>query len=440
MMIRLAALLLVLALPAGLSAARAEIAIQTVTSPGGITAWLVESHDIPFAALEIRFRGGTSLDAPGKRGAVNLMTALIEEGAGDLDAQGFAAARDGLAAEFRFSSNSDDVGVSARFLTENRDQALALLRVALIEPRFDADAVERVRGQVLTGLRADEKDGEAIADRLVAARNFGDHPYATSGDGTIASVTALTRDDIVAAHRSALARDQIYVAAAGDITAAQLASLLDDLLGGLPATGAPLPGRAKLLEKGGLVVANLPGPQSVVQFVQQGIAFEDPDYFAVVILNEILGGGRFGARLMTEVRETRGLTYGIGTGLASLDHAEWLVGQFDSANEKVAEAIDVVRAEWAKIAADGVTADETDKAKAFLTGSYPLRFDGNGQIAGILVGMQMVGLTPDYPAKRNARIEAVTLADVQRVASSFFTPDKLFFVVVGQPEGVIATE
>ena len=434
MILRIACFLLALTTPL-----RAEIAIQTVTSPGGITAWLVESHDIPFTALEIRFRGGTSLDAPGKRGAVNLMTALIEEGAGDRDAQGFAAARDGLAAQFRFSSSRDDVGVSARFLTENRDQALALLRSALVEPRFDPDAVERVRGQVLTNIRSEEKDGGAIADRLMAARNFGDHPYGSSGDGTVASVTALTRDDILAAHQGALARDRIYVAAAGDITAAELGVLLDDLLGGLPAVGAPMPGRAELLPKGGLVVADLPGPQSVVQFAQKGIKFEDPDYFAAVILNEILGGGRFGARLMTEVREKRGLTYGIGTGLASLDHAEWLVGQFESANGKVAEAIEVVRAEWAKIV-DGVTAEELDSAKTFLTGSYPLRFDGNAQIAGILVGMQMVGLSADYPASRNAKVEAVTLADVQRVAKSLFTPDDLFFVVVGQPEGVVATE
>jgi len=439
MMIRLA-LMLALVLPVTLSPVRAEIAIQTVTSPGGITAWLVEEHDIPFTALEIRFRGGTSLDADGKRGAVNLMTALIEEGAGDLDAQGFAAARDALAADFRFSSNSDDVGVSARFLTENRAQALALLRSALTAPRFDADAVERVRGQVLTGLRGDEKDGEAIAGRLMRARNFADHPYGSVGDGTIESVTALTRDDIVAAHAGALARDRIYVAAAGDITAAELGALLDDLLGGLPATGAPMPGPAVLHEKGGVMVSDLPGPQSVVQFSQKGMAFEHPDYFAVVLLNEILGGSGFGARLMTEVREKRGLTYGIGTGIASQDHAQWLIGQFESANDKVAEAIEVVRAEWARIASEGVTVEELQKAQTFVTGSYPLRFDGNAQIAGILVGMQMIGLAPDYPATRNDRIMAVTHADMQRVASAFFAPDDLFFVVVGQPAGVTATE
>jgi zinc protease len=258
---------------------KAEIAIQEVTSPGGITAWLVEEHGIPFTALNIRFLGGTSLDLPGKRGAVNLMTGLLEEGAGEMDAQGFAAARDALAAEFSFRADVDGVSVSTRFLTENRDAAMALLKQALVAPRFDPDALERVRGQVLAGLRADEKDPEAIATALLDARIYGDHPYGSNGDGTIASVTALTRDDILAAHQGSMARDRIYVAAVGDITAAELGPLLDSLLGELPATGLPQPPRAVLNLTGGTVVQQFPGPQSVVQFAQGGIGFDDPDYF-----------------------------------------------------------------------------------------------------------------------------------------------------------------
>ena len=435
MMVRIALFLLALATPL-----RAEIAIQAVTSPGGIKAWLVEDHGIPFTALEIRFRGGTSLDAPGKRGAVNLMTALIEEGAGDLDSQGFAAARDALAAEFSFSSDQDGVSVSTRFLTENRDQAMALLQQALVAPRFDQVAVDRVRGQVLAGLRNDEKDQGSIAGRLARERSYGNHPYATVGDGTMDSVTALTRDDIVAAHKSSLARDRITVAAAGDITAAELGLLLDKLLADLPASGAAQPGRADMMIKSGIKLQDFPGPQSVVMFGHGGIRFDDPDYFAASLLNEIFGGGRFTARLMTEVREKRGLTYGIGTGLASYDHSEALVGQFQASNDKVAEAIDVIRAEWAKIAADGVTDAELATAKTYMTGSYPLRFDGNGTIASILVGMQIMGLTTDYPKTRNARVEAVTMADMKRVAARLFKPDDLAFIVVGEPVGVTPTE
>ncbi len=434
-MIRLALAFVLLAFPL-----QAEIKIEPVTSPGGITAWLVQDQGIPFTALEIQFRGGTSLDPAGKRGAVNLMTALIEEGAEDLDAQGFATARDGLAAEFSFRSSDDSVGVSARFLTENRAEAVALLRKALVAPRFDADAVERVRGQVLTGLRSDEKDPETLAGNAFNLKAFGGHPYGSSGDGTVETVTALTRDDIVAANKGALARDRIYVAAAGDISAADLGLLLDELLGDLPATGTPLPGRADWLLTGGVTVQDFPTPQSTILFGHQGITRNDPDFFAAFILNEVLGGSRFTARLMTEVREKRGLTYGIGSYLAPMDQAEMMIGQFASANEKAAEAIQIVRDEWAKMLANGVTAGELTATKTYLTGSYPLRFDGNGPIAKILVGMQMEGLPMDYAVTRNAQIEAVTQEDVKRVAQRLLQPDALHFVVVGQPVGVTSTK
>lgn len=433
--LRLAALIVAVALPA-----RAEIDIQTVTSPGGITAWLVEDANIPFTALEIRFRGGTSLDAPYARGAVNLMTALIEEGTGDLDSLAFAQARDALAASMSFSADEDTVAVSARFLSENRDQAVDLLRRALTEPSFDQAAIDRVRGQVLANIRSEAKDAGALASRRLKELAFGDHPYGTSGSGTEDSVSALTRDDLLAAHRAALARDRVYVAAAGDISAAELGQMIDTLLADLPENGAPLPARAPMQLAGGVTVVDFPGPQSTVLFAHEGIKRDDPDFFAASILNEILGGGRFSARLMTEVRDRRGLTYGISSFLVGYDQAELYMGQFSSANGTVREAIEVTRAEWARIAQDGVTEEELAKTKTYMTGSYPLRFDGNGRIASMLVGMQMIGLAPDYPSTRNAKVEAVTMDDIRRVAGTLYRAEDLHFVVVGQPEGLQSTQ
>ena len=437
MMVRALALmgaLICLALPL-----RAEVQIQEVTSPGGIKAWLVENHDIPFTVLNIRFKGGTSLDAAGKRGAVNLMTALIEEGAGDLDSQAFAAARDGMAAEFGFSSDSDGVSVSARFLTDTSRQATDLLHLALTTPRFDPDAIERVRGQVLQNIASNAKDPSAIASDLLSHAAFGDHPYGSSGDGTADSVQALTRDDLLAAYHAALARDRIYVAAAGDISAADLGKMLDKLLGDLPATGAAQPADVALTAKGDVITQSFPGPQSTISFYQGGITFEDPDYFAATILNEILGGNGFSSRLMDQVREKRGLTYGIDTSLAAYDHGEILAGSVATANDKAAEAMQIIREVWADVAKNGVTQKEVDDTKTYMTGSYPLRFDGNKRIASILVGMQMLGLPVTYRATRNAKVEAVTLADVNRVAASLLTPDNLTFVVVGDAKGVASS-
>lgn len=421
----------ILALPA-----LAGVSIQEVKTPGGLTAWLSESHDLPFVALEIYFGGGTSLDAPGKRGAVHLMTGLLEEGTGDLDSRGFAEARDSLAAHFSFDAGPDTLSVSARFLTENRDQAVDLLARALTAPRLDQTAIDRVREQVLSGLRSDETDPGTLANRAFDALAFGDHPYATNGEGTLASVSALTRADLVAAHKAVLARDRITIAAAGDITPAELSALLDRLLGGLPATGAPLPGRAPWNLTPGVTVIDFPSPQSVVLFGHAGLTRDDPDFFAAFLLNEVLGGGRFTARLMTEVREKRGLTYGIGTWLYAMDQAELWMGQFSASNDKVAPAIAVIREEWRRVAETGITAQELAETKTYLTGSYALRFDGNSSTAGMLAGMQLEHLPIDYAMTRNARIEAVTLEDVQRVARRLLQPDGLRFIVAGQPAGV----
>ncbi len=432
--ILLSLLLLVAALPA-----RAGVDIKEITTPGGLSAWLVEDHSIPFVALELRFRGGGSLDAPGKRGATNLMVALLEEGAADMDARAFARAAESLAADFSYSVNDDQVSISARFLTENRDQSVDLLRASLVNPRFDADAIERVRGQITSSIRSAETDPRSIASRAFDGLVFGEHPYATALDGTLESVTALTREDILAAHQGALARDRLYVSAVGDITEADLAALLDHLLGDLPATGAPRPGPAELNLPGGVKLVDFATPQSIVTFAQRGIEREHPDFFAAYILNHILGGGGFESRLMTEVREKRGLTYGVYSYLADRDSAKLWMGSVASANDRVAEAIDVIRAEWERIRSEGVTPEELQNAKTYLTGAYPLQFEGNGPIASIAVGMQMQGLPTDYIANRNDKVNAVTLDDIHRVARDLLDPEALTFVVVGQPDGLVGT-
>lgn len=416
--------------------ARAAVEIKEVVSPEGLTAWLVEEHSIPFVALEIRFRGGASLDAPGKRGAINLMTALLEEGAADRDARAFAAELEALAAQFSFDVYDDTMVISASVLTENRDAALELLRTALVEPRFDADAVERVRAQVLSIIRSDATDPNRMASERFDRIAFGDHPYASSRNGTTETVTALTREDLVAAKDHVMARDRVHVAAVGDITAEELGLLVDRLLGGLPAEGAPMPAEAEVTLSGGVEVVEFDTPQSVVIFGHEGIERFDPDFFPAYVLNQVLGDSGFSSRLMTEAREKRGLTYGIGSFLVPMDHAALYLGQFASSNERVAEAIEVVKAEWARAAAEGVTAEELEKAKTYLTGSYPLRFDGNATIAGILAGMQAEGLPIDYVETRNAQVEAVTLEDVRRVAERLLKPEQLSFVIVGKPDGL----
>jgi zinc protease len=416
---------------------RAALDIEEVTTPGGLTAWLVEDRSLPFVAIDLRFSGGSAIDPPDRPGAVNLMTALLEEGAGTRDASGFQAEAEALAARFQFRTRRDTVAISARMLTENRAESVALLRDALTVPRFDADAVERVRAQVLAGLAQDAQDPEAQASDAFFAAMFGDHPYGHPPEGNATAVAALTADDLRAAHAAALSRGNVHIGVAGDIGAEELAPLLDALLGGLPATGAPLPGPPPAPPPGGLAVMPFDTPQSVAVFGQAAIAEDDPDFIATFVINQIVGGSGFESRLMSELREKRGLTYGVYSWLAPLDGAPLWMGQVASSNATMAQAFDLIREQWADVAGGGVSQAELDAAKTYLTGAYPLRFDGKDRIASILSGMQQSGRPIDYVLDRNAMVAAVTLDDIRRVAGRVMDAEALRFVVVGQPADMV---
>ncbi|MGB7319096.1 MAG: pitrilysin family protein [Planktotalea sp.] len=415
---------------------RADVDIQEVTSPLGLKAWLVEDHTIPFMALRVGFKGGGSLDRDGKRGSISLMMAMLEEGTGDLDATQYAQAVDELAASFSFDASDDAVSISARMLSENRDQAIALLKGAIVAPNFDQDAIDRVKGQIFSMLQSDLKDPNVIARQAFDAAAFGDHPYGSSESGTPESVGALTRDDLFAAHRDTIARDRVFISAVGDITAEELGALMDALLSELPETGASMPEKVSVALTPGVTVVPFETPQSVALFGHRGINRHDPDFFAAFVASTILGGGGFHSRLMDEVRDKRGLTYGVYAYLATQDYTETVVGQLASANDRIADAIAVIKEQWTMIADKGVSQEELDLAKTYLTGAYPLRFDGNGPIANILVGMQMQGLPIDYINTRNDKVNDVTLAEINRVIKEVFLPDELHFTVVGQPEGL----
>jgi len=428
---RLIALFLLVAFPL-----RAEVDITPVTTESGLHAWLVEERSIPFVALELIFAGGATIESDAQAGAVNLMTALLSEGAGEMDAQGFAARTEELAARISFNSGRDSVSVSVRFLTEDAEAMIDHLRLALTEPRFDESAIERVRGQVLASLRRENLDPNTLASRAFARAAFGAHPYGRETNGTPETVAALDRAALLDAHQGAIARDRVFIGAAGDIAPDALAALLDRLFDGIPATGAPIPDHAEFLAGPGLDIIPFDGPQSVVAFGHDGIARDDPDFLTAFVVNEVFGGGRFGTRLMRSLREERGLTYGIGAFLSSGALGESYQGRLSTDNANVEIVIELLREEWARIARDGITAEELDRIQTYLTGAYPLRFDGNSAIASIMASMQYQGFDQDYVNIRNDLIRALTLDDVNAMAARLYDPEALFFVVVGQPVGL----
>ena len=438
MMLRSAFIALFLLLAAASPAAAIEV--QRVVSPGGIEAWLVEDHSNPIISLDMTFRGGAALDPVGKEGLANLVSGLIDEGAGDLDSQAFQGRLQDLSIRLSFSTGLDTFSGDLKTLTENRDTAFELLRLALNEARFDEEPIARIRSQILAGLARDSENPRVIVRRTLNKMLFPEHAYGRPVSGTTESVTGLTVKDLRRFTAERFARDVLVVGVVGDITAKDLARLLDETFLGLPATAAPVDLTDTTPSgKGGVVVVEKDLPQSVVVFGHEGIERADPDYYTAYVVNYILGGGGFSSRLYKEIREKRGLAYSVYTYLNPLDRAALVVGGVATQNERVSESLDLIRAEWRRMAEDGPSEEELRDAKIYLTGSFPLRFSSSGRISGMLIGMQLNYLGIDYLDRRNALIEAVTLDDARRVARRLYDADKLTVIVVGRPEGVTAT-
>jgi zinc protease len=406
--------------------------IQRVVSPGGIEAWLVQDATVPLIAMDFAFAGGTAQDPKAKPGVANLTTRLLDEGAGELDDQAFRARLEQRAIELDFSAARDTTRGSLRTLKENRDEAFSLLKLAVTAPRFDVEPLERIRTQVLSSLRRETTSPNSISNRRWWETSFPDHPYAMQGSGTLESVPTITPDDLRGHVKRVLARDRLKIAVVGDIDAATLGRTLDDVFGSLPAKGdlVPVP-HARPAGLGKRVDVPLDVPQTVITFGGPGIPRSDPDFMTAFVLNFIVGGSTFSSRLYKEVREKRGLAYSVSTSLTWLEATELFVGGTATRSDRSEEAIATILDELKKFAAEGPTQLEVDEAKSYLKGSQMLALDTSSKIASLLVQYQLDNLGIDYIERRNAMIDAVTLADAKRVAKRLLS-DGMLFTVVGR--------
>jgi zinc protease len=390
--------------------------------------------------MKFTFAGGASSDPVGKEGLTHFITGMLDEGAGPFDAAAFQARREDLAVKMSFDASLDHFEGTLQTLSKNRDAAFDLLKTAITSPHFDQAPFERVRQQYLISARGNEEDPERISSNAWMKAAFGDHPYARDSEGTVQSIGAITPDDLRARHKQLFTRKGLLVSVVGDIDEETLKQLLDQTFGALPNTDPP-PSPADVSAAAGPTIRIIDRdiPQSIITFGHDGIKRDDKDFIAAYVMSFILGGGGFGSRLTDEIREKRGLTYGVGTGLYPLDHAGVFLGSVGTRNDKAKETIDVAIDVMRRFAEEGPTAAELEEAKTYLTGSYALRFDSNSKIAGQLLSIQEENLGIDYVTKRNDLVNAVTLEDVKAQAKRIIAPGKLIITIVGRPQGVSAT-
>lgn len=429
-------LILFFALVLSVRAAQA-VEVQRVTSPSGIEAWLVEDHTNPIVAMRFAFRGGAALDPGDKVGLAHMAASTLDEGAGDLDSQAFQGRLEDLSITLKFSADKDVFGGTVTTLSQNTDETFRLLGLALTQPRFDAEPVNRIRGQIEASLRSEAEDPNAVASKALAARLYPNHPYGRPAMGTLEGIAAVTAADLKQFAAERLARDNLVVGIVGDVTPARVKVLLETAFAVLPEHAKPwtvADVTPRTTAETQVIVK--PVPQSVILLAQAGLKRDDPDFYTAYVMNHILGGGGFTSRLYNQVREVRGLAYSVGSYLYPMDHSALILVSAGTANARVAETLSVVREEWRKIVDQGVTDEELNDAKTYLTGSFPLRFSSSDRIARILVGMQLDNLGIDFLDRRNDQVQAVTRDAVNKLAATLLDTAHLVAVVVGQPEGL----
>ena len=409
--------------------------IQKIKSPGGIEAWLVEEHAVPMMAMRFAFDGGSSQAPEGKEGLANFLTAMMDEGAGDLVSRDCQERMEDISMRMRYEEAKDAFYGNFETLTANRAEAVELLKLAINKPRFDKDAVDRIRQQLQAALVYAARDPNKVALEKWYASAFKGHAYARPANGTAETVGAISGEDLESYRARVFAKDTLKVVAVGDITAEELGKLLDEVFGGLPDKADLHPVSKTEPVSGGLQeVFEMNVPQSVAVFGLGAMERKDPDFMPAFILNQILGGGGFASKLMEEVREKRGLAYSVYTYVYPYQHASIFSGAVATRNDAIGQSLEVIRGELKKMADEGPSQKDLDDAKSYLTGAYALRFDTNSKIASQLLGLRMDNFGPEYVDERNAMIEAVTLEDIKRVAKRLLDTNDLIVTIVGKPE------
>lgn len=419
--------------------AASAMTIEKIVSPSGIEAWLVREQAVPLVTLNYSFHGGTSQDAADKAGAATLAASLLDEGAGDLDAKTFHERLENHAIELSFQVGRDEFHGSLRSLNEHRAEAFDLLRLALTAPRFEPEAVERMRRQAISGLQRDTTNPNNIASRRWWQTAFPGHPYGRESKGTLESMPTIAVGDLRDYVRRVFARNELTVSIVGDIDAKMAGELIDRAFARLPAKNDLKPvANATPAGIGRRIVVNLDVPQAVVTFGGLGLARNDPDFMAGYIVNHILGGGSFSSRLYKEVREKRGLAYGVSDSLVWFKRAAVVIGGTATRADRTGDALAIIEAETKRMADEGPTADELTAAKSYLKGAYALSLDTSGKIAAQLTQIQIDRLGIDYMQRRSAMIDAVTIEDARRVAKRLFGGGMLV-TVVGRPIGLVSS-
>ncbi len=409
--------------------------VEEVVSREGIKAYYFEDHSNPIISISFLFKNsGRAFDERWKLGLANMTAALLTEGAGDWDSRAFKDKLDENAIVMSFSADDDNFSGHLKTVKANQRLAFKLLKAALTEPRFDRAEMNKVKKQMLMALKQQQEYPESIIDLAWSEEMFGTHPYGRNPIGRAADINAISDDDLQAFVKEHFNREDLIVGVAGDITREEVSKMLDAVFGSLPEKGGQVfVSESKPDYKAREVNKNYAeGAQNVAIFAAQGVERSNVDFYPLYIANQIFAGQGLTSRVSKAAREDKGLTYGVYSYLLLKDKANMIKGGFSATEGNFAKVQDIVNAEWRKMGAEGVSAEELEQAKNYLIASYNLRFADLDTISAILVAMQEEKLGLDFLDKRNEYVSAVTLDEVNAAAARYFTAEGPVWVNLGK--------
>ncbi len=409
--------------------------IQSLTTAQGVNFWLLEDHYLPIVSVKISFpHSGSAYDPNNKTGLANLVALLLNEGAGDYDEFTFHSELEAIATDIDFWVDEDYFYVSLKTLSEHITQAIKLMEVALTQPHFSPESIERVKEQLKVAITKQQQKPSYLALEKLRNKFYGNHPYARAREGTIESLDLIERKDLLHFVTEHFTKENINVSVVGDVEVEKISVLLDSSFSSLAqisnrevvAVDSPVPS-----SEGGVFYVSVNVPQTFIAFASAAPLRGSDDFYPMYILNYILGGGGFESRLMQKVREEEGLVYSVSSSYDTNEKSGLIIGTAATEKKKAHKTIEAIKDEYKKIYSKGITEKELADAKSYLINSFPLKMTKNTYLASFLDAMQQQELGINFLDERNKMVESVTLAQINDVAKRWLSADNVTIISAG---------
>lgn len=413
------------------SSAEARLTPSRTTLANGAVVVTSEQKALPMVTMSLLIEGGARLDPAGREGLANLAAQLLTYGTKNHTAVQLSEALDFLGASLTTGCTEETVTINFTLLKKDLDEGLRLLAEVLTEASFPPEEIERRKQAVIAGIRAQEEQPGQIAEVKFLETLFPKSPYGRRVEGSPDSVKNIDRAGLLAFYENELRPDRAIFAVVGDVSQQEIVEKLNAALRPWqkkPAAKLPPPNAVPGAPA--FIKINKQLTQANIVLGHAGVPRNHPDYYAVQVMNYILGGGGFSSRMMDSIRNERGFAYSV---YSQFDPGKY-TGSFQvvmqTKNESAGEAIKIAVAEIRKMREQGVTDSELNEAKDYLIGSFPLRFDTNRKVAAFLSQVEFYGLGLDYPDRYPEIIRKISREDVLRAATTYLHPEKLITVVV----------